>query len=128
MTPQAQSTVRLPMIAVVDDDSAVCNSLKFALELDGFAVRTYHSAAEFLCAGDRGACNCLVVDQNMPAMSGMELITRLRERKVLTPAILVISQPNAALTARAAVAEIPIVEKPFLGNSLVERIREACAR
>jgi predicted aconitase with swiveling domain len=55
------------------------------------------------------------------------MITKLRERKVLTPAIFVISQPNAALTARAAVAEIPIVEKPFLGNSLVERIREACA-
>jgi hypothetical protein len=44
----------------------------------------------------------------------------------LTPAILIISHPNAALNARAQKAAIPIVEKPLLGNALVERIREAC--
>jgi FixJ family two-component response regulator len=63
----------------------------------------------------------------MPVMSGLELITTLRDRKISTPAILIISQPNPALSARAAQAKVPIVEKPFLGNSLVERIREACA-
>ena len=59
-------------------------------------------------------------------MTGMELVEVLRERLVLTPVILIISHPNAALSARALKAAIPIVEKPFLGNALVERIREAC--
>ena len=62
----------------------------------------------------------------MPGMSGMDLIASLRERKVATPAILIISQPSDALSARAAKAAVPIVEKPFLSNTLVERIREAC--
>jgi FixJ family two-component response regulator len=62
----------------------------------------------------------------MPAMNGMELIAILRERKVMTPAILIISQPNATLRARAGLADIWIVEKPLLGNALVDRIREAC--
>ena len=121
-----KGTVRRPVVAVVDDDPAVCGSLKFALELEGFAVRTYHSGAELLGAGDVADCNCFVIDQRMPGMTGMELVEALRARQVLTPVILIISHPNAALSARAQKAAIPIVEKPLLGNALVERIREAC--
>jgi two-component system, LuxR family, response regulator FixJ len=122
----AKATAKRPMIAVVDDDPAVCGSLKFALELEGFAVRTYHSGAELIHAGDLEGFNCFVVDQRMPGMTGMELVEALRARRVLTPVILIISHPNAALSARAQKAAIPIVEKPLLGNALVERIREAC--
>lgn len=115
-----------PLIAIVDDDAAVCNSLKFSLELDGFAVRVFASAPEFLAAGDVAEYKCLVIDQRMPIMSGMELIEKLRKQSIMTPAILVISHPNVALTARAARVGIPIVEKPLLGNALLETIREAC--
>lgn len=115
-----------PVVAVVDDDPAVCNSLKFSLELEGFTVRTYGSGAELLHANGLTACNCFVVDQRMPAMSGLEVIQKLRERRVSAPAILITSHPNAALSARAAMADIPIVEKPLLGNTLADKIREAC--
>jgi two-component system, LuxR family, response regulator FixJ len=126
MTESLQGTAKRPVVAVVDDDPAVCGSLKFALELEGFAVRTYHSGAELLRAADLKDCNCFVIDQRMPGMTGMELVEMLRERMVLTPVILTISHGSAALSARAKKAAIPIVEKPFLGNALVERIREAC--
>jgi FixJ family two-component response regulator len=63
----------------------------------------------------------------MPGMSGMELIAALRERQVSIPAILIISQPNKVLSARAAEAHVPIIEKPLLSNALVEKIREVCA-
>lgn len=117
-----------PLVVVVDDDPAVCGSLKFSLELEGFTVRIYNSGAEILHADDFDGCNCFVIDQRMPGMSGMELIAKLRNRKILTPAILIISHPNATLSARAAMAQIPIVEKPLLGNTLVDTIREACRR
>ena len=123
---RAKATAKRPMIAVVDDDPAVCGSLKFALELEGFAVRTYHSGAELIHVGDFEGFDCFVVDQRMPGMTGMELVEVLRARRILTPVILIISHPNAALSARAQKAAIPIVEKPLLGNALVERIREAC--
>ena len=126
MTDDSQGTARPPVIAVVDNDPAVCSSLKFALELEGFAVCIYHSGAELLLAGDLEGFDCFVVDQRMPGMTGMELVEVLRGRRVLTPIILIISHPNAALSARAQKAAIPIVEKPLLGNALVERIREAC--
>lgn len=114
-----------PIVIVVDDDPAVCSSLKFSLELEGFSVRVYGSAAEFLEAGPNDA-DCLVIDQRMPAMSGMELIMRLPEQNIFTPAILVVSQSNIAISARAAQAGVPIVEKPFLGNTLVDKIRQIC--
>jgi two-component system, LuxR family, response regulator FixJ len=126
MIAQLQSTV--PVIAVVDDDLAVCNSLKFSLELEGFAVRVYRSGAEFLATDSFRDCSCFVVDQRMPGMSGMELISELRERKVSAPAILIISQANKVLSTRAAEAHVPIIEKPFLNDALVEKIREICAR
>lgn len=113
-------------MAVVDDDPAVRNSLKFSLELDGFRVRTYGSGGALLQAADIGECNCFVIDQKMPVLSGLETIAALRDRSFSAPAILVISQPSVALSARAAAANVPIVEKPFLGNALVDRIREAC--
>ena len=125
--PQQELAAPIPVIAVVDDDPAVCNSLKFSLELEGFAVRAYRSGAEFLAAGDFRDCSCFIIDQRMPGMSGMDLIATLRERKVSIPAILVISQPNKVLSARAAEARVPIIEKPLFNDALVEKIREVCA-
>jgi FixJ family two-component response regulator len=126
--PERELAPPIPVIAVVDDDPAVRNSLKFSLELEGFAVRAYCSGVEFLAAADFGDCSCFIIDQRMPGMSAMELIAALRERNVSTPAILIISQPNNVLSARAADADVPIVEKPLLSNALVEKIREVCAK
>jgi len=128
MQPQSRSAGQPPVVIIVDDDPAVCSSLKFSLELEGFVVRAYGSAAELLQADDFSTCDCFVVDQRMPGMTGMELIAKLRGQNVLTPSILLISHPNPALSARAAAAKVPIVEKPLLGNVLVDRIREACGR
>ena len=74
MTPQSQLISQSPTIAVVDDDPAVRNSLKFSLELEGFTVRAYRSAAELLNAGELGDCRCYVIDQRMPDMNGIDLI------------------------------------------------------
>ena len=128
MTPQSMPAVETPVVAVVDDDPAVCNSLKFSLELEGFKVRIYGGGAELLRSADLLACDCFVIDQKMPSMTGLDLIAKLRDRRAAAPAILIISEPSVALSAHAAKANIPIVEKPFLGNSLVDRIREVCRR
>jgi two-component system, LuxR family, response regulator FixJ len=123
----SQMPNRAPIVLVVDDDPAVRSSLKFSLELEGFTVRACGSAAELFRTEDLGSCDCFVIDQRMPNMMGIELIAKLRDRQILTPAILLVSTPpNVALSNRAADANVPIVEKPLLGNVLVDTIRQAC--
>ena len=114
-----------PIIAVVDDDAAVRNSLKFTLEIDGFAVRTYANAEELLGSSNLSNFECLVIDQDMPRMTGLELVAALRKRGVEVPALLVCGHLTPAVTRQASIAGVPIVEKPFLGNGLIESIRAA---
>jgi two-component system response regulator FixJ len=115
------------VVGIVDDDPAVRNSLKFALELEGFAIGVFASAAELLRAQDLPRFHCLVVDYNMPGMDGLELAIKLRELRFAVPVILITSGPSRALIARADRAKVEIVEKPLLENTLLERIYEAIA-
>jgi two-component system response regulator FixJ len=115
------------LIFVVDDDAAVRSSLKFSLEIDGFAVRTYASAEELLRESDLLACQCFIVDQDIPRVHGLQLIAIMRKRGVDTPVVLTSSNATPALTRQASAAGIAIIEKPFLGNALIESIRSVIA-
>ena len=125
MARHCTMTITRPIIAVVDDDAAVRNSLKFSLEIDGFSIRTYASAEELLGSGNLDNFQCLVVDQDMPRMTGLELVTALRAQGVKVPALLISGRLTPAVTRQASVAGIPVVEKPFLGNGLIDSIRAA---
>ena len=116
-----------PVIIVVDDDGAVRNSLKFSLEIEGFSVLTYADSRELFEDEALAESSCLIIDHNLPGMTGLEAIAELRERRVLVPAILITTHPSAATTERARKAEIPIVEKPLLENGLLEQIQAALA-
>ncbi len=111
------------LVIVVDDDDAVRNSLKFSLEIEGFAVRLYSGGAELLAAPDVDECACLIIDQNMPGLTELETVKKLRERRVTVPTILITGHPSAALRARAHGAGADVVEKPLFGNALIEGIR-----
>jgi two-component system, LuxR family, response regulator FixJ len=113
------------VMLVVDDDAAVRNSLKFMMEVEGFEVRVYSSAHELLNEVSLPANSCLVTDYHMPEMNGLELTARMRERRISIPTILITTNPNEGLRNRAAVAGILIVEKPLLGNRLLDAILEA---
>jgi FixJ family two-component response regulator len=112
-----------PIVAVVDDDAAVRNSLKFSLEIEGFAVRTYASGEELLGSPGLSSCQCVIVDQDMPRMTGLELVAALRRQGVKVPALLISGRLTPAVTRQASDAGIPAIEKPFLGNALIESIR-----
>jgi two-component system response regulator FixJ len=116
------------VVVVVDDDRAVRNSLKFSLEIEGFSVRTFACGGDLLGSSLPHRYACLVVDQNLPGISGLDLIARLRERNISTPAILITTNPSTTLIKRAKQAGVRIVEKPLLGNVLVDQIREICAQ
>jgi FixJ family two-component response regulator len=116
------------VVAVVGEDGAVRNSLKFWLEMEGLTVRSYASAAELLSARDQFRCDCLVVDQKLPA-AGFDTIAELRDRDFCAPAILITNHYlSLSLRQSAKKAGIATVEKPLLGNGLLEAIREVVVR
>jgi two-component system response regulator FixJ len=122
MNPRSGQSLGYHSILVVDDDRAVRESLKFSLVIEGFAVRVYANAEQLLSEPNLPKFDCLIVDQNMPGMNGLDLVSELRARHIDTPAILITSHPNQSLRDRAAAAGIPIVEKPLL-NSLLDHVR-----
>ena len=113
-----------PVVIVIGDDLAVRNSLKFWLEIEGLTVRGYVSGADLLGAGDLARCDCYVVDQKTSAMSGLDLIAQLRDRHFTAPAILIASHPSLLLRQQAEKAGVPIVEKPLLGDGLLDKIHD----
>ena len=68
--------------------------------------------------------DCLVIDQNMPRMNGIDLVAKLRDLHCSAPVVLITSDPPKALVARAGRAGVLIVEKPLLGNTLLDTIHE----
>lgn len=115
-------------VLIVDDDEAVRNSLKFALELEGLVVRVYAGGAALLADGELPANACLVIDYAMPAMNGLQLLDALRHREVTMPAILIAGDATRDLRERAVHAGVgQVLEKPLSGTALLEGIRAALA-
>jgi two-component system response regulator FixJ len=107
------------VVAVVDDDPAVLDSLKFLLELAGYSVATYDSAIAFL--EDRTARPaCLILDHHMPRMTGLELAARLRGEGTGIPVLLITGSPSPAIVARAAQLGIEkVIDKPPTEDDLL---------
>lgn len=88
------------LVAIVDDDVAILDSLKFLLELTGHTVAVYQSAAEFLANREESPA-CLILDHHMPQMTGLELADRLRRDSRDIPVLLITSVPSPTIIARA---------------------------
>src|SRR6516165_5387625 len=125
MTHHTDLVARGPTVLVIDDDPGVRSSLKFALEVEGFAVRTYTIGSDLLNDEDMPESDCVVADYRLPGMNGLDLLARLREREVSLPAILITTDPGAAIRRRAASAGVRLVEKPLLSDALFQGIRAA---
>ena len=114
-----------PIVAVVNSDPAVRNSLRFSLEVEGLAVREYPAGADLLKDVEHAAVDSMVLDERMPAMSGLDAIARLRELNISVPTMLMASRLTPALRERVRRAGVSVVEKPLLGDALIEWIRKA---
>jgi two-component system response regulator FixJ len=108
-------------VAIVDDDYAVRESLQFLLEVIGYTVEIFASAAEFLQANVRHFA-CLILDHHMPNMTGLELAQRLRGDGAVIPILLVTGSPSPAICARAAELDIQVLEKPPGDEDLINFI------
>lgn len=112
-------------IDVIDDDEAVRDSTRALLETCGYKVREHASAESYLSHLSANT-DCLVVDQQMPGMSGLDLVTLLRLRGDRTPAVIVTGRVDSTVGARAGRIGVKLFYKPLTESQLVNCVEEAC--
>jgi len=112
------------IVAIVDDDHAVRDSLRFLLEVVGYSVATFTSAAEFL-SGDEENLACLILDYHMPDMTGLQLAEDLRANGATMPILLITASPSLAIVVRATELGIKVLKKPTGEGDLLYFINAA---
>ena len=116
------------MLALVDDDVSVLESVRSLLASYGYQVATYPSALDFLSTGTRDDLRCIILDVQMPGMTGPELQARLNASGSEVPIVFITSVHDDALRARVLGAgAIAFLYKPFEEEALIEALGAARA-
>lgn len=114
-------------IGLVDDDSAVLDSLQLYFARHRVGTSCFASAEAFLASLDGGAQpDCIVSDIRMPGMSGLDLLLRLKERRSIAPLILITGLGDIEMAVAAIKSgAFDFIEKPFDEGRLLVSIRRA---
>jgi FixJ family two-component response regulator len=114
------------LIAIIDDDESMQDSLQDLIEAAGFEARCFGSAEEFLQSGLHHQAACLIVDIRMPRMSGLELQARLKKEECNVPIIFITAHGDARMRIRAMrEGAVEFLAKPFDHHLLLKRVRAA---
>jgi len=116
------------LIAVVDDDASFREALTDILLFWGFGVESFESAEHVLAWPGLEAFDAFLLDVQMPGLSGLQLIDRLRADQVTAPVILVTSRNDPATRKQAERAgALSLLGKPFNADELIGLLRQALA-
>jgi FixJ family two-component response regulator len=117
-----------PIVFVVDDDASVRASLELLIESAGWQPETFASAQEFLARPCVLAPSCLLLDVNLPDLSGLELQSLLTDRTSM-PIIFITGCGDAPLIVRAMKAgAVEFLTKPLVDHVLLAAIQDAINR
>jgi|SRR5467141_413327 len=115
-----------PLVAVVDDDDSVRESLSGLFRSVGFAARGYASATAFLQSDDLPEIDCLILDVRMPGMGGLELHRRLVASQLDVPVVFMTAHDDARTRSQAlSGGAVGYLIKPFSEEALLDAVRAA---
>ena len=120
-------SAEVPMIAVVDDDESVRESLAGLAESVGYEAALFASAEEFLqSVRHRDSLACLILDVRLPGMSGVELYNRLARSPRSLPTIIITAHADPEINTWATKSGvIALLYKPFQPEVLLQAVRTA---
>jgi FixJ family two-component response regulator/two-component sensor histidine kinase len=126
---QAEELTEGPVVCVIDDDAAVRASLARLLAVQGWPVASYASANEFLERQPLAAVCCILLDNQMPGMSGLELQQHLAAYGVAPPVVFLTGHGDLAVGVHAMkLGAVDFLAKPPDANALYEAVRKALAQ
>lgn len=113
-------------VFIVDDDASVRDALMLLLRIEGFAPQSFADAATFLEAVGRESPACVILDLNMPGMSGLQALRELTATR-FPPPVVVMSGLSDTATVVAAMkfGAVDFLPKPFAASAMIDRVREA---
>ena len=115
-----------PLIAVVDDDHSVRESLRGLFRSVGFAARGFPSAADFLQSSDLPQTDCVILDVRMPGMTGLELQRVLIASHPDVPVIFMTAHDDARTRSQAlSGGAVDYLIKPFSEEALLDAVQVA---
>ena len=115
-----------PCVCVVDDDQSTRESLSNLLRSTGLNVQTFASAHEFLTRPRPAAPSCLVLDVQLPGLSGLELQQELAQGQTPIPIIFITGYGDIPMTVRAMKAGASdFLTKPFRDEDLLNAVAQA---
>ena len=118
-----------PLVVVVDDDTSIRDSLKDLIGSAGLNVQTFASAQEFLTSPRPDAPSCLVLDVQLPGLSGLDLQQELAKLDVQIPIIFITGHGDIPMSVRAMKAgAIEFLTKPFRDEDLLNAVEQAIKR
>lgn len=125
-SPDGMSAIHRPLVAVVDDDESVRESLPDLLKELGFDARVFASAQEFLVSNSLGQTKCLVLDIAMPGMTGFDLQQELKVRGHKIPIVFITAQKDETVRRRALErGAAGVMLKPFSDTALLATLNAA---
>src|SRR5678816_3353227 len=117
------------VIAIVDDDPSVRQGLERLIRSMGWKTETFASAHEFLARGGAEAPSCIVLDLQLPGLSGLDLQKRMAEAGLEIPIVFLTGHGDIPASVRAMKAgAIEFLTKPVAEDNLLRAIREAVER
>ena len=117
------------VIAIVDDDPSVREGLRSLIRSAGLQVETFESAQEFLARPGAEAPSCLVLDLQLPGLSGLDLQKRMAEVGLEIPIVFLTGHGNIPASVQAMKAgAVEFLTKPFDEQDLLRAIQEAIVR
>jgi len=125
----AGNPVPLPVVAVIEDDESVRESLRHLLLETGRSTHAYATAEEFLQQPRAEAACCLVLDVNLPRLGGLELQRRLSIEHPTLQIVFITGYGDVSTTVRAMKAgAVEFLTKPLHDEALLDAVDEALAR
>lgn len=113
-------------VFIVDDDSAVRDSLMLMIEQEGIHVETYPSGEEFLDSFQNASLGCAILDIRMPGMDGIQLQQELNRRNIQLPVIFLTGHGDIPMSVKAIKAgAVDFLTKPVTRESLLSSVRTA---
>jgi FixJ family two-component response regulator len=117
------------IVYVVDDDSSIREAISSLLGLSGLRVETFATAREFLRSKRPDLPGCVVLDVELPGLSGLDLQRELAAHGVTLPIIFITGYGDIPMSVRAMKAgALEFLTKPFHDQDLLDAIQQALAR